>query len=204
MMMSDACCTSARKCCSRLAELGLDPFGLDGGALEQLDRERDPERGEHREPVHERLLHQRRRDARPRSRARRRLSAATLITIDGTTAAGAREPDAFDRAEDQADREHRSPADGVHHGGDPEGLHRRRAPRAASRDVASPQSAVVTHDIRNVTDEQGAQRARAGVDAIRSRRRAAQNTGTTTGSVSTVGSTSCVQKRVPKARRRVR
>ena len=45
-----------------LAQLGLDRLGFDGGAVEELDRERHAERGEHCQAVHERLLHQRGRD----------------------------------------------------------------------------------------------------------------------------------------------
>ena len=182
-----------------LPELGLDPFGLDRRPLEQLDRERDAERGEHREAVHERLLHERRRDAERDRELAERSSAATLQHHRRDDGARSREPDAVDRAED-------SPIASI--GPQPMAYITAVIPkvctatRAHSRQPSSysPQSAVATHDARNATTS-NPQRSQSGVDAIRSSRRAAQNTGATTGSVSSVGSMSRVHRAGPEARR---
>ena len=167
-------------------------------AFELLDRERDAERGEHREAVHERLARRASARCRARSRARRASAPRRSSTIAGATA---REPDRrmlVDRAEHQADREHRAPADRVHHGGDADTSSPRRAPTAANPDGRSPHERGRDAGERGTTRRAGCRPATSAWATMRSSRRATQNTGTTIGSVRSVGSTQRDQKRLPK------
>ena len=63
MMMSDACCTSARKRCS-LWRSSAATVSVSASRVEHLDREHETQRGEHRQAVHERLRDQRGCDSR--------------------------------------------------------------------------------------------------------------------------------------------
>ena len=106
-----------------LAQLGLRGVGLDHRALEELDREREAERGEHGQAVHERLIDQRRRDP-ERDRELAQADTRDAQHDGGSDRANPRESDALHRAEDQPDGERGAPSDGVHHRGDAEHVNR--------------------------------------------------------------------------------
>ena len=144
----------------------------------------DAERGEDREAVHEWLRRPASARCRARSRARPMPNATKLSTIAGVDGATPREADALDDAEDQPDRERRPPTDGVHHRGDAEHVHRRRGPTAQPSWRVASQSASPPR-CRNEPDDSSAHSNQIGVGAISDSRPRAQNTGTTTGSVST-------------------